>query len=311
MHKVLLAALTLLPTLAHGQAERFYPDDLDQDGKATLSPGFSPDGTEIFFTQSSCRSVVQCPQELYRSQWKEDGWSRPQRVELTAGDRVDWPLYTPLGDALLFSWRRQRPRHRGQGVVDDFDLYLWPLGGDAPPRPLDEADINRIRGGRIARLRFVHNESSASLTREGDLYFFTERLDEGPGERDIFVAKSNGQGGFLEAEPLPAPINSPAREDNPWVSADGNTMLLSIDGRLGSIGGDLYVSRRTNGEWSEPRSLGPEVNSPYAEFAGRITPDGKMLVFTSTRPVREGGEQILQVWQVPVSQVPAFTRKGD
>jgi hypothetical protein len=303
MLRAILAASALLPSLAFGQAERFFPDDLGQDGRATLSPGFSPDGEEMFLTQSSCPRVVDCPQELYRARREGEGWSRLELVPLTAGDRVDWPLYTPKGDALLFSWRRQRPRHEGRGVVDDFDLYLWPLTKDAEPRPLDEADINRIRGGRIARLRYVHNESSASLTEEGDLYFFTERLDEGPGERDIFVARSDGEGGFLEAEPLPAPINTSAREDNPWVSGDGNTMILSIDGRLGSRGGDLYVSTRKNGVWSEPRSLGDRVNSPYADFAGRITPDGQTLVFTSSRPVKRGGQPILQVWQVPVSQI--------
>ncbi|MCQ8185532.1 hypothetical protein [Parvularcula maris] len=311
MLKPLLAAAAFLPALAHGQAERFYPDDLGQNGRATLSPGFSPDGSEMFFTQSDCRTVVRCPQQLFRTQRRGSGWSRPELVAVTAGDRVDWPLYTPDGGSLLFSWRRQRPRHEGRGVVDDFDLYRWRLDGTEEPEPLDQADINRVRGGKIARLRYVHNESSASLTEEGDLYFFTERLDEGSGERDVFVARSDGQGGFLEAEPLPAPINTSAREDNPWVSADGNTMLLSIDGRLGARRGDLFVFRRKNGKWTEPQSLGPAVNTAYAEFAGRITPDGKSLVFTSSRPVEEGEEPILQVWQVPLADIPALAFLAD
>ena len=145
------------------------------------------------------------------------------------------------------------------------------------------------------------------LTEAGDLYFWTERLD-GPGERDVYVARGDGAGGFLNPQPLGAAINTRGREDGAWITPDGKTLLLSISGRADEAGGgDLYVSRRTGEDaWSEPISLGPTVNSPYADGSGRITPDGRDLVFTSTRPVTPGGPEILQVWTVPVAAVPAL-----
>lgn len=265
---------------------RFAPEALGQDGRITLTPAFSPDGKTIYFAQSECTSIWECPQRLKRSHLEASGWSQAERVRLPGDGRVDWPSVTPDGRRLLFSWATQRARHA-------LDLH----DPNATPQPLDMADINRIRGGAIRTTRYVHNETAPSLTADGDLYFWTERLD-GIGERDIYVAASNHRGGFEKARPLPAPINSAGRDDGMSVSADGRTMIVTYADRGGSGGADLFVSHQTDGRWSTPVNLGPSVNSPYSDFAGRLYPDGRLLVFTSDRPVGDGQPGLLQVWQI-------------
>ena len=277
---------------------RFAPEALGQDGRITLTPAFSPDGKTIYFAQSECTPIWECPQRLKRSHLKASGWSQPERVRLPSDGRVDWPSVTPDGRRLLFSWATKRARHVGKDVFEDFDLYVLDLDDpNATPQPLDMADINRIRGGAIRTTRYVHNETAPSLTADGDLYFWTERLD-GTGERDIYVAASNDRGGFQQARPLPAPINSAGRDDGMSVSTDGRTMIVTYADRGGSGGADLFVSHLTNGRWSAPINLGPSVNSPYSDFAGRLSPDGRLLVFTSDRPVGDGQPGLLQVWQI-------------
>lgn len=303
---IALALAALLPTATPSSAnpsagskvpERFAPAALGQDGRITLTPAFTPDGKTIYFAQSECTPIWECPQRLKRSRLTAAGWSTPELVRLPSDGRVDYPSVTPDGRRLLFSWATERARHAGRNVLDDFDLYELDLDDpDATPQPLDMADINRIRGGAIRTTRYVHNETAPSLTVDGDLYFWTERLD-GVGERDIYVAPSNGRGGFQKARPLPAPINSPARDDGMWVSADGRTMIVTYTDRGGSGGADLFVSHWTDGSWSTPTNLGPSVNSPYSDFAGRLSPDGGSLVFTSDRPVGEEASGLLQVWQ--------------
>jgi Tol biopolymer transport system component len=285
---------------------RFAPEELGQDGRITMSPTFSPDGRTIYFAQAECSPIWECPQRLKRSMMTENGWSTPEPVALPGEGRVDWPSVTHDGRRLLFSWATQRSRHEGKDVGDDFDLYSLDLEDkEALPIPLDEPDINRIRGGVVSTLRFVHNETAPYLTAAGDLYFWTERLD-GIGERDVYMAPSDGNGGFLAARPLPAPINSRQRDTLGWISPDGNLMLLALDGRGGSGGDDLFVSTRMADGWSEPENLGPVVNSPHAEFGARLSPDGQWLVFSSTRPFEGQAAGLIQVWQVPTSSVPAL-----
>ncbi len=285
--------------------ERFAPMAIGQDNRITLTPAFSPDGSTIYFAQSECSPIWKCPQRLKRATLSKQGWSKPQKIALGAEGRVDWPSVSPDGSTLLFSWATKR-RHRGLDVYEDFDLYQLDLKAkNAVPTAIDSNDINRIRAGAITKLRYVHNETAPTLTRSGDLYFWTERLD-GIGERDVYIAPSDGKGGFLAARPLPAPINSTGRDDGAWVNYDGTIMLLTYPDRGGSGGSDLFIARKDSGVWSTPINLGANINSVANEFAARLTPDNRFVVFTSDRAFPGQAVGLMQVWYLPVSRIAAF-----
>ncbi|MEN7341284.1 MAG: hypothetical protein AAAFM81_00020 [Pseudomonadota bacterium] len=295
----------LVATSTQAEPVRWFPDALGQDGRITLSPNFSPDGRFIVFAQSECLRIGDCPQRMKTSVRMGSRWSAPRLVPQTATGRADWPSITPDGRSYLFSWAVARDRHDGKDVGEDFDLYLLKIGDqNAQPVPLDSPDINRIRGGDLRALRYFNNETAPILTESGKLYFWTERED-GVGERDIYSAAPNGSGGFEVPVPLPAPINSTARDDHVWITGDDSFMLLSrmVDGES-----DLFFSARdASGQWSTPISLGASVNSEYADFAARITPDSRHLIFTSTRPFDDQPAGQLQVWSIPLDEVPALS----
>jgi hypothetical protein len=296
--KFLLAVLilTIVAAVNAQQPQRFFPEALQQDGKITLSPGFSPDGKTIYFAQSECTPIWECPQRLKTAQLTADGWSTPELVQLPVDARTDWPAVTPDGNTLVFSWSAPREDYQNLDVIENFDLYTLDLTkSGSVPVPIYGADINRPRAGEIKSRRYFHNESYSSVTAAGDLYFMTERID-GFGERDIYVAKAGDDGRYQTAVPLPEPINSKQRDDGVWVDSSGTVMLLTYPNRGGQGGADLFISILRNGEWIEPRNLGPQINSPFADFAGRLTPDKKSLVFTSDRPFPSQEEGLLQVW---------------
>lgn len=282
-----------------GEPRRLAPDQLEQDGRVTLSPGFSPDGQTIYFAQSDCSPIWECPQTLKRASRTDGGWTKPVPIAFERQGRVDWPTVSPDGTKLVFSWSAERPEFSALDIFENFDLYTLDLTNDAAvPVPIMTGDINRPRAGTLKTLRFMHNETLPSITKSGALYFMTERPD-GIGERDIYVSRPNVDGGFSTAVPVSGPINSVNRDDGVWVNAEETIMLLSYQSRGGEGGSDIFISRRTEDGWGEPRNLGEDINSPYEDFGARLSPDKTQIVFTSDRPFDGQSQGLLQVWTAP------------
>ncbi|MBK0402705.1 OmpA family protein [Adhaeribacter sp. BT258] len=76
----------------------------------------------------------------------------------------------------------------------------------------------------------------------------------------------------------------------PNVTADQRYFLYTGRGAGTEADENLYISERTpEGEWSNPASVSPLINTVHNEGAGTISGDGKTLVFTSCdRPDSQG-----------------------
>ena len=304
-----IPALLIMAAPAYAEADKahpFFPDDLQTENKITLTPGFTPDGQTMFFAQSECFPIWECPQRLKRSTRTAEGWTAPELVDLPVESRVDYPSVTPDGSTLLFSWMVTHPERVNDDTAGNFDLWQLDLTSpNAHPDPLEGPDLNRVRAGAVRTLRFVNNETAPNLTTAGDLYFWGERLD-GIGDRDAYVARSDGAGGFIAPELLPAPINSTKADDGLWVSPDGKLMLITYSDRGGCGGSDLFQSRLIEGKWTEPVNLGCDINSPFSEYAASVIPGTEQIVFPSDRPTVETGKRDVQLW---TASLPALNLK--
>jgi outer membrane protein OmpA-like peptidoglycan-associated protein len=78
-------------------------------------------------------------------------------------------------------------------------------------------------------------------------------------------------------------INSSFHEYSPLVSSDGNTMIFTsnrpTDGSNAlSKFEDIYISKKVNGEWTQPTKISPNINIEFNDAAASLSPDGKTLV---------------------------------
>src|SRR3546814_8042413 len=86
------------------------------------------------------------------------------------------------------------------------------------------------------------------------------------------------------SSPTPVSFNSPGRDFDPAFSADGRFVYFCSD-RSGGIGkDDLYRVAVMRAGFGAPENLGPRVNSAENEYAPMLSPDGRLLLFSSDRP---------------------------
>jgi hypothetical protein len=113
----------------------------------------------------------------------------------------------------------------------------------------------------------------------------------------LFAAAPSARADFVFSPPvnLGRAVNTKSWEQNPWLCADGLSLLFSSDRTGGSGRFDLWATTRatTEDDWADPVNLGPQVNSSCDEYQPTVSADGLELYFTSFRP---GGAGAADLW---------------
>ncbi len=302
-------------------AEVFEPNAISKFDRWSFTPTFSKDMQTLVFTawDNPNLSNPNNIQKLYKSKKIDGKWTEPSEIEETKGFRVDWAHFSPDGKYFLLSYTKPHKGHYNfpaKEGFDDFDIWIAPTNESGEIdwknfKPIKGADINRQKTPENKSIGYVHNETAPRMDLNGNLYFWTERLDDGGGRRDIYSAsvKDLSKLEWNEAKLLPTPINSRFNESGAAISPNGNWMIFASERKGGLGGSDLYFSKKINNEeWSKPINLGEKVNTSKDEGAPHITPDGKSLFFTSNRPVKgksaikdgEGGETLWVIYWVSI-----------
>ena len=154
------------------------------------------------------------------------------------------------------------------------------------------------------------------ITPDGlELYFSSDRPG-GYGVYDFWVAtRTTANDEWEEPVNLGPVVNSTAGEYHPCLSPDGLVLFFSdydnpsFGFRPGGHGrSDMWMTRRksTADPWESPVNLGPDMNTRAFDSQPRLSPDGSVLYFTSSRPDSWALFQN-SIWQAPIHPVVDFT----
>lgn len=155
------------------------------------------------------------------------------------------------------------------------------------------------------------NEGGSSLTIDNSILYYTRCSEIGGGFKncDLFYVV-NKDGEWQDIIAFKEGINKKdSWESQPSVSADGKTIVFTSN-RVGGYGGlDLYaITKSDNGNWGNPKNLGPLINTKNEEKSPFLHPDGETLFFASTQFPSLGGFDIFFSrrdttgnWQKPVN----------
>jgi len=224
------------------------------------------------------------------------------------------PIISPDGKKLYFS-RQFHPDNVG-GANDAEDIWVSELDentGEWLPAKNVGPPLNTAGPNFISSISVVGGKETLIL---GNRYGKKGRMYTG-------VSQSTREGGIF-TDPVGIDIEN---EYNYSPNADfflapgGNAMIMSAE-RDDTYGGrDLYVTfRKEDNTWTEPKNLGPDINTAGEEESPFMAEDGKTLYFSSDGYEGYGGVDIYVSfklddtwtrWSQPENLGPGINKEGD
>lgn len=218
-------------------------------------PVISPDGKTLFFSRYNH------PDNIGRDRL-EDIWE--SKIDKKTGEWIkSFPVHSlnndgenevlsvsPDGNQLLLAGKyNSKGKYSGAGL----SITNRTSNGWTNPKAL-----------KIYGFENDHSKMSACLSNDEKYLIFAANGKGSFGSTDLYVSS------YLDDETWSIPLNlGPAintqyKEETPFLASDGKTLFFSSDGMPGYGKGDIFMTKRLDDtwrNWSDPKNLGPVVNS--------------------------------------------------
>jgi outer membrane protein OmpA-like peptidoglycan-associated protein len=221
-------------------------------------------------------------------------YSNLASIELNNGLYEDAYNHTKI----YLSYKSQNPKFR---VSAEYLLRSCEFAMEGVKKPV--AFDPRNMGDAI---NDEHDQYWPSISADGQTFVITQLMPidsrkpliANNRQEDFYVStwKDNA---WEKARNVGPPLNTSNNEGAQSISADGKVMVFTGCNRRDGFGGcDLYISQKTNDQWSVPTNMGRNVNSSAKETQPSISADGRTIYFASNRQNTKGG---LDIWKVEMN----------
>lgn len=244
------------------------------------SPVISSDETRLLFTSTRPINKTkknELPIEgIWESIWNGKSWSDPQPLPADINSNGSNASSSISFDgSTLFFYKNDN----GEGDIYTAQLNdkgVW-VNPTKMPRPINS----------------FADETSASLSADGSVLFFTSNRSGGYGGLDIYSVRRLPNGEWSKEQNLGPTINTSEDEEAPFLHADGQTFFFSSRGHETSGAFDIFKSTMDeNGQFSQPTNIGYPMNTPDDDIFFQPTVDGQRVYFVSHKNTGEGGSDL-------------------
>lgn len=208
---------------------------------------FNRDGKEVYFSR-----MVPLPSVIMYMREEIGQWTSPQVIceGLTPG-------LAPDGKTVYFS--TSKPTWKIYKILKTAD-------GWTEPELLPD------------HINFQRRQDTPYASADGTLYFCSMY-----GEANGIYRARLRNGEYMQPERIEYGISNEYASFSPYVAPDESYMIFSSV-RPGYGISDLYISfHNADGSWTEPKNMGPKINTAAKEAFPFVTFDGKYLFFMSNR----------------------------
>jgi Tol biopolymer transport system component len=225
------------------------------------SSGFALNGRVFIFQRfidRDCHTYIMTSTEELR-------WSSPRLIPF-------WEQLIHNGDFVISADDKTMFYQVKRLISDRLDSDIWQVNIGM--------DSLEQRHPLAAPVNTPYNESFASQTITGDLYFFSQRPG-GMGQFDLY--KSDFENGVYNNPVNLNILNTPYHEWDPYISPR-ESYIIFCSTKPGGMGmDDLYISfKNDTNQWCDPIPMGDLINSTGSENRPYVTNDGRFLFYTST-----------------------------
>ncbi|HEY3372473.1 MAG TPA: OmpA family protein [Prolixibacteraceae bacterium] len=254
-----------------------YRSGLYQKAVDSYSKYLEIAGQNGTFISKARQNIVKCTSALDLIKHPVAFNAKNMGTAINSSDDDYWPSFTVDGKTLIFTrlLGAGEPSGKGRTMAQE-DFYTSHLI-DSQWQPSEP----------VSSINTTDNEGAQSISPDGKWLFFTAcGRNDGMGSCDIYFSRNKG-GSWSLPRNAGEPVNSPAWESQPSMSANGQSLFF-VSSRKGGKGGmDIWkcnllgFSEAGSPVWSQAVNLGDSINTPGNENSPFIHPDNKTLYFAS------------------------------
>lgn len=234
-------------------------------------------------------------EDLFFTEYSYGGWNKAKEFKALNTQYNEGSATLSKDGRTLFFARCNSPDSYG-----DCDLFTATLQQDSSWGQVKNMGVN---------VNSITWDSHPSLSHNEDtLYFASDRIG-GFGLADIYYTTRTADGGWSKAVNMGPIINTRNSEVSPFYHHARNLLYFSSNGQSLNFGEfDIYKSYYVEGNWIEPKNIGPLVNGPGSEFY--FTIDSKAEDLYYARSVENNMANLdLYSFPVPMEAQPGATTK--
>lgn len=211
----------------------------------------------------------------------------------TKGAKVDLATLAPLPEII----NSPNVNEGSIAISRNGSTVIFAKGNNGKYTGTNEVDLyfTRVRNGRWTKPRIINAsrrdswDSSPALSPDGNTLYFASNREGGFGGIDLYSAKLNRRGRWVDVRNLGDKINTIGNEVFPFIADDGQ-FYFSSDGHPGLGGLDIFISHREFGE-IRVENAGEPINSPKDDFGIHLFNETRGF-FTSNREGGKGDDDI-------------------
>jgi len=225
-----------------------------------LNPMLSPDGKTLYFSRANH------PENVGGVNDKEDIWYS----EL--GSDGKWSLAKNMGP----DFNNEHPNFVNAitSPTPDGKTVILILGNKYLDngKMLAGVSVSNNMNGKWSKPKALNIENDYNYNEKANYFLSNNRKalimsverDDSRGGRDLYVSFMKDDSVWTEPKNLGDMLNTAGEETAPFLASDDQTMYFSSNGYSGYGGSDIYMTKRlddTYTSWSEPKNMGPDINS--------------------------------------------------
>jgi hypothetical protein len=247
---------------------KFAPRVVSLTGRSEFGSVFSRNGHDFYYAVDTAGRA-----EIRFVRLSNGRWTKSQRLVFDNTFSFNDPMLAPDETKLFFI--SDRPL-AGTGEKKDYDIWYIEKTANGWSKPINAG----------AAINSDKNEYYMSFSKDGTMYYSSNRDPRNEWNYNILSAVPAGQHKFQNATSLSDSVNTPYYDADVFIAGDQSYLIFCGDHPDGLGRGDLYISfKKQNGAWTKAKNMGKTINTEGHELCPFVTADGKYLFYTSNQDI--------------------------